>query len=135
MLHTYVRHLAIVHDGTHNGTEPHDHLFHLIGLEGTPLEQGFERVERGLDRSAHRPFLDVGRSHLVTLAQLLDELRWIGLGSESLKKIVGTGEDVGHTGAAQLDQKRGRDAIARGHTGEDEGFFDVLGIALPGREA
>src|SRR5579864_6583714 len=135
MLHAYVRHLAIVDDRTHDGSEPDDHLLHLIGFDGTPLEQDFERVERSLDRPAHGPFLDIGRGYFVTLAQLFDELRWIGLGRKSLKKIIGSGEDVGNPRAAQLNQKRGGNTIPRRHAGEDKRFFDVLCVALPGRKA
>jgi len=67
VLHAYVRHLAIVHHRTHHRPEPHDHLLHLIRFYRPSLKHDLERVERRLNGPAHRPFLDVGCGHLVTL--------------------------------------------------------------------
>ena len=84
---------------------------------------------------AYGPLLDIGASDLVTLAEFVDQAFGIGLGIERQQEIVGAGHDVVDAGAADLDQQRGGDAVARGETGEDQRLLDVIGVALPRGDA
>ena len=52
-----------------------------------------------------------------------------------MEEVISPREDVVHACAADLDQQGSGHAIARRHSGEYEGFLDVIGVALPGRDA
>ena len=102
---------------------------------GRRLRRILDRVERRLDRRADRPFLDVGPGDLVPLAELLDEHRRIARRRVRLEEVVGAREHVVDAGPAELDEQRRGDAVARRHAAEHEGLLDVIGVALPGRDA
>ena len=73
--------------------------------------------------------------HLVTLTELVHDEGRVVLWYECLKEAVGARQDVVDAGPARVNKKRSRHAVARGHAAEIEGLLDVIGIALPGREA
>src|ERR1700690_2152324 len=47
------------------------------------------------------------------------------------QEVVVSGEDIVDSGPARVNQQSGSDAAAGGHTAEDEGFLDMVGIAVP----
>ena len=115
--------------------EVHGDLFDVVRLERMLLAQIDHRVERRLDRAAGAPFLDDGLGDLVTLAELVDEGRGIGLRRIGLEEVLVAGEDVVDSGPSGLDQQGRGDAVARRRGAEHEGLLGVLGVALPGAEA
>ncbi len=79
MLKANVWHIAVVHcvRGARGGT--YDNLLYLIGLKWVALQEDFQRIERRLDGSPHGPSLDGGCHYFVSLAQLVNQCRRIGL--------------------------------------------------------
>src|SRR6195256_6717739 len=51
------------------------------------------------------------------------------------EKIVSAGEDVVYAGPARLNQQGRGDSVARRSSGKHETFLDMIGIALPSRDA
>ena len=72
VLHTNVRHFAIVHQRRFAAGDANRDGLNLIRLEGAPSENVLERVERSLNRRPHGPLLDIGARDFVAFAELLD---------------------------------------------------------------
>ena len=72
VLHTNVRQLAVAHDRRFAGGDADGDRLHLIGVEGAAFENDLERIERGLNRRAHGPFLYIGAGDLVAFTEFVD---------------------------------------------------------------
>ncbi len=104
VLEADVRDRAVVHDDGLVRRYPHRYLLHLFRLESVPFYQVIQCVERSLDGRSDGPFLDIGPSDLIALAELIDHHRRIILRHEHLKEIVGSRQDVLDSAAARLHQ-------------------------------
>ena len=95
VLDANIRYLAVADDRGLASGHPDGHRLHLIGFEGAPLQNNFERIERSLNGRADRPFLDIGADDFVALAELIrqicGELRGIGLRRVIGQEVIRTG--------------------------------------------
>src|ERR1700704_2110458 len=100
-------------------------------MERALLLEDLEGIECRLDRRTYRPFFDIRSRNLITLAELFDESRRIGMRVVSRKEIIFPREDVFDAGPSGLHDQGRSDTAPRRHAAKVKGFLDVLGIAVP----
>ena len=135
MLHADVGHGAVVRGVRAQMRDAHGEPLDLPGADAVRADQFQQRIERGLDRRADRPALDVGVHDLVALAQVARELFRVGRVPVGDEEVALARKNVLDAGEAMRDHGRRLHAVARGHAAEVEGLLDVRLVPHPAGDA
>ena len=91
----------------------------------------FNSASPALGSGSRRSTFDVGQHHLIAAAQLVKPGRPVMVDSVAVEEIVGTFENISHSGESGLHHGRRGHAATGQHSGEVECLFDVVHVGLP----